>query len=197
MLAQNTKGDAWTRPPEPAVTWRRVATALFPSHGLRELSQHARPCARVARLLEDVERGPDAARGSDAQPPRGRAADQIVAVEQQDRPCGRFGLHVDGVLRTVVHVKVEPQRAGGRAARPVDYEHAWQIEPLLHQPALRLPLHRRPFGDRPLRDEKGFPPMAQRHFMNAPHRVRVERRESLPEVGYLPDRMPDGVAPAL
>ena len=86
---------------------------------------------------------------------RWRPSARSLETRMASRRSG--GHHVDAVLRAVVHVVVEPQRAGGGAARPGDDEHARQVESLLHEPALRLALNGFAVGVRALGDEERPP----------------------------------------
>src|SRR5439155_26909141 len=110
----------------------------------RDAGEERRLRARHARALEQIEAISHRARDADAEFLRARGGRLIARLRDQDRLRRGFRLDVDAVLRAVVDVVIEPQRRRGGAARPGDHEHARQIEALLDEPALGLPLHAPP-----------------------------------------------------
>ena len=85
---------------------------------------------------------------------------------------------------------VEAKRLGNLAARPGDNEHAWQLEPVALQPALRLRLRRRPGGLRPAREKDDLPPSIAGAPGDRGHCPRFDFLQCFPEIFGRPHRLP-------
>src|SRR5262245_27643492 len=88
----------------------------------------------------------------------------------------------------------QPERVDCRATRTGDHHDARHVEPLVHEPTLRLALNRLTGCRWPLRDEDHFPPAPQHLRVQLSYRGRIGRLQRRPEVWGRANAVPNGAA---
>ena len=100
------------------------------------------------------------------------------------------------LLWIVIDVIRQPQRGRNDSAGSGDDEHAGEVEALLHEPALGLPLNGVAGRRRSLRNEEDFPAVSQHQLMYPANTIDFGWGKRCPEIPGLFDFLPDQVAPA-
>ena len=163
------------------------------SEFLQESREERRIRLRDGCLLQHVDRVGGRLHGDDAEALRAAFGELVDTAREQDGARAGVGDHVDAVLWRVVDEEIDPKRLTGFPARTRQRNHARQLEAVLHEPALRLPLHRLPRRGRALRDEEHFPLVLLRGLPQAPHHPVFHRLQRRPEIGRRLDGVPDDV----